>query len=291
MTQSKIKNLLSQIYLALVPLFTIVFGLGVGYIGYKIYLPIWLLNVFFMSVAIWWLSNSTIKREGIQYKNIVISAILFIIPTMLTSMFFGLGAPPYESPELWIKTLTEQRARYYILLAAGLIITFGFSILCQQLKKAGEDLYSAIGMVAIQIAAPVFIINMSFWGFYLPRLYQQMVKLNTTTLPEWIFPMRTMFYYINVFASALIYLAVINFSMSLKKTSLLKSTTCNIYICISALFLVLDLLPPSLPEPFSTLNFIVSIPAVPFMLPYFMGINLLSRKSVSQFSEQKIILS
>ena len=32
---------------------------------------------------------------------------------------------------------------------------------------------------------------------------------------------------------------------------------------------------PTMPEPSATLNFIVSIPAVPFMLPYFIGINLL----------------
>ncbi len=39
------KRQLSQIYLSAVPILTIVLGLGIGYISYKIYLPVWLLNV------------------------------------------------------------------------------------------------------------------------------------------------------------------------------------------------------------------------------------------------------
>jgi len=277
MKQQSIKRLISQLYLTLVPVLTIVFGLGIGYISYKIYLPIWLINVVFMILAMWSLGASVFRIADAVNKRLIVCAVCFIIPTLLTSMFFGLGAPPYESPQLWVASVTEQRARYYFLLTAGLFIAVGFAILGQQIKKAGEDFYSMIGVVAIQIAAPVFLINMSFWGFYLTRLYQHMVDSHAAKSPEWVLPLRIMFYYVNIFASALVYLATIAFSLSLKKTGWFKPIACNVYIGISLLFLILCLLPPSLPEPFATLNFIVSIPAVPFMFPYFIGINLLRR--------------
>lgn len=271
-----IRNL-SQIWLTLVPVLTIIFGLGVGYISYKIYFPVWLLNVVLMIAAMWSLGVFSYKQKDIVQQRLIFGSVLFIIPTLLTSMFFGLGAPPYESPALWVETITEQRVRYYFLLAAGLSIAFGFAIISQQFKKAGEDFYSLLGLMTIAIAAPVFLVNMSFWGFYLTRLYQQMVTAHASATPEYLSPLRTMFYYVNVLVSALIYLATIFFSLSLKKTGWFKPAACNCYIVISSLFLVLDLLPPSLPDPFATLNFIVSIPAVPFMFPYFIGINLLRR--------------
>ena len=108
----------------------------------------------------------------------------------------------------------------YFLLAAGLFITFSFALLANQLKKAGEDFYALLGSVAIGIAAPVFLVNMSFWGFFLTRMYQWMEVTHTAKTPEWVFPLRTMFYYVNIFASALVYLATAAFSLSLKKTGL-----------------------------------------------------------------------
>lgn len=271
------KRQLSQIYLSIVPILTIVFALGIGYISYKIYLPVWLVNVVLMIVAMRVLGGAHYKTADKTEKRLIICGVFFIIPTLLTSMFFGLGAPPYESPATWVATVTEQRVRYYFLLTAGLFIAFGFVLLCIQLKKAGDDFYAALAAVTILIAAPVFLIDMSFWGFFLTRMYQFMVDTHLSKTPEWVIPLRMMFYYVNVFAGALVYLATGLVAQSLKKTGSFKPAACNAYFFIAALFLVLDLLPPTLPEPFATLNFIVSIPAVPFMFPYFIGINLLKR--------------
>ena len=271
------KRQLSQIYLSAVPILTIALGLGVGYISYKIYLPAWLLNVVLMIAAMRTLGGDHYKTTGNTEKRLIICGIFFIIPTLLTSMFFGLGAPPYESPATWVATVTEQRVRYYFLLTAGLFIAFGFVLLCIQLKKAGEDFYAVLAGVTVLISAPVFLVDMSFWGFFLTRMYQFMTDTHATKTPEWVFPLRAMFYYVNVFASALVYLATAFVVLSLKKIGWFKPAACNCYLAITTLFLALDLLPPTLPEPFPTLNFIVSIPAVPFMFPYFIGINLLRR--------------
>jgi len=48
MKEKILQRNLSQIYLTAVPVLTTVFGLGVGYISYKIYVPIWIINVLLM---------------------------------------------------------------------------------------------------------------------------------------------------------------------------------------------------------------------------------------------------
>lgn len=277
MNVTNFKRTLSQVYLTLVPILTVILGLGVGYVSYKIYLPIWLANVSLMILSMWTLGAHVVKRGDTNKKHLVACAAFFIIPTLLTSMFAGLGAPPYESPKLWVASVTEQRVRYYFLLVAGLFIAFGFALLRQKLKKEGENFYSIIGDTIIKIAVPVFLISMSFWGFYLTRLYQQMVTSNIEKTPDWVLPLRTQFYYVDVIACGLFYLGTAAFVMASKHIGLFKTKACNVYLVLSLLFFLLDVLPPTLPEPFATLNFIVSIPAVPFFFPYFIGINLLRK--------------
>ncbi len=111
-----LQRTLSQLYLILVPVLTIVFGLGIGYISYKIYLPVWLVNVVLMALSVYTLGGGVVKTEDRVKKYLFVVAVCFVVPTLLTSMFFGLGAPPYESPAVWVQTITEQRVRYYFLL-------------------------------------------------------------------------------------------------------------------------------------------------------------------------------
>lgn len=271
------KRNLSQLYLTLVPVLTVVFGLGVGYVSYKIYLPIWLINVVLMIMAICILGANVIKTTDQEKKHVAACALFFIVPTMLSSMFAGLGAPPYNMPKLWVSSATEQLTRYYFLLAMGVLIAFGYAILRDKLKKTPGNFYALLGSIAIQIAIPIYLIDMSFWGFYLTKLYRIMAASSIEKTPEWVLPLRNQFFFINMIVTALVYMATAAFAMSLKKAGWFKPVACNIYILISLVFFLLDVLPPDLPEPFATLNFVVSIPAIPFMLPYFIGINLLRK--------------
>jgi hypothetical protein len=271
------KRNLSQLYLTLVPVLTIVLGLGIGYTSYQIYLPVWSLNVVLMIISAWVLGAHAIKKGDEEKKHIVACALFFIAPSMLSSLFAGLGAPPYENPKLWVASANEQLTRYYFLLAMGLLIACGYAVLREKLKKTPGNFYALLGFIAIQIAIPIYLIDMSFWGFYLTKLYRIMAATSITKTPEWVLPLRNQFFYINMMVAALVYLATAAFAMGLKKAGWFKPAACHIYIAISLVFFLLDVLPPTLPEPFATLNFIVSIPAVPFMVPYFIGVNLLRK--------------
>jgi hypothetical protein len=275
MKEKTLQRNLSQIYLTAVPVLTLVIGLGVGYSSYKIYLPIWIINVFLMTGASLVLGRQAIRSNDTEKKTLVACALFFIIPMMLVSMFSGLGPPPFGRPAEWVASANEQRVRYYFLFAVGILNGFAFAILKEKLKKTGGNFYSLLGSVAVQIAIPIFLINMTFWGFYLAELYRSMAESSTTKTPDWVLPLATQFYYTNMIVAALVYVATAAFAAALKKAGWFRPVACNIYIIISGVFFLLDILPPSLPEPFATLSYIVSIPAVPFFMPYFMGVHLL----------------
>ena len=96
-----------QIYLTLVPVLTAVLGLGIGYVSYKIYLPIWLINVCLMGAAAWVLGAHVIRAHDIEKKHLVACALFLIVPWMLISVIAGLGAPPFH-PE----RIRRSRARH-----------------------------------------------------------------------------------------------------------------------------------------------------------------------------------
>lgn len=281
----QIKRNLSRVYLTLVPVLTVVLGLGIGYSSYRIYLPVWLMNVGLMVLATWNLGAPVFKTADRVKKYMLAGALFFIVPTMLSSLFAGLGAPPYESPKLWVASASEQLIRYYFLLAMGVSIAFGYALLRELLKKTPGNFYALLGFMAIQIAIPVYLIDMSFWGFYLTKLYRLLVASSLDKTPDWVIPLRSQFFYINMMVAALVYLATAGFAQALKKAGWFSAAACQIYIIISLLFFVLDVLPPTLPEPFATLNFVVSIPAVPFMIPYFIGVNLLRKLGDGRFGK------
>lgn len=115
MKRNHIARNASQIYLSLVPVLTIALGFGVGYVSYKIYLPVWILNVCLMVIGSWALGLHAVKCDDIDKKHLAAGAFFLIVPLMLISMFAGLGPPP-ESPRGWVETETEQQIRYSMLI-------------------------------------------------------------------------------------------------------------------------------------------------------------------------------
>jgi hypothetical protein len=277
MQTGQLKRNASQIYLTLVPFLAAVFGLGVGYISYKIYLPIWIINVCLMVTATWILGAHVIKAHDVEKNHLVVCALFLIIPWMLISMFFGLGAPPFGKPAEWVASATEQDVRYFFLIVAGVFYAFGFAVLREKLKNTRGNLYSLLGFIAIQIAIPLFLMDMTFLGFYVDKLYSIMAASGLEKTPEWGLPIANQFRFIPIIVVSLTYMATAAFAASLKAAGWFRPTACNIYIVISLLGFLLNVLPPSVPEPLATVSFIATIPAIPFLMPYLIGINLLKR--------------
>jgi hypothetical protein len=275
MQTNQFKRNISQVYLSLVPLLAFIFAMVVGHISYKIYLPIWIINIGLMVIAAWILGLHVIRNHDVEKKQLAMGAFFLIVPYLFISMFFGLGPPP-ETAAVWVVTATEQQIRFIILIIAGVFIALGFAVLREKLKITAGSFYSAIGFTAVMVAIPLFIFNMIFWSAYLPELFKIMTASGLEKSPEWFHPVREEFNLLTPVEVAVTYVGVAAFAAAIRNAGWFSKTSSLIYILISFIAFIITVLPFSyqlLPIPF----FIVTIPAIPFLMPYIMGINLLRR--------------
>ena len=279
--QNSKSRMTSYIYLILVPIIIAALGFGVGHVNYTIYLPVWFLNVVFMIIASWSLGLKAAKLKSKEDYNLAITAFFLIVPYIFISMFAGLGPPPETAVE-WTEKATEQQVRYFFLVISGVFIAFGFIGLSNRLKTAGESLFSDLSSTAILIAIPLFIANMLYWGFYLTELFKILSSQNSTNYPDWFLPTKQLFGLISVIEVALTYFATFAIVIALKKTGWLNATSYYFYLLFSSLAFVIIILSAFFTDTFKIPGFAVSIPAFPFLMPYFIGVNLLKRVGNNQ---------
>jgi hypothetical protein len=270
------KRSVSRIHLTLIPFLVAVLGFAVGHIPYTVYIPIWLINACLMLLAAWTVAANGIRSEDNQKKELAGIGLIMIIPWILFSIFFGMGPPPVTIAG-WLETAGEQQTRYYILIIGGIVAVAGFVLLREWLKKSGENFYSLLGLTATLIAIPLFIINMAYWGSFLTEAFRHFQDASANARPAWYLSLRSLFYSIGLVEVSLFYLATAAFAASFKKSRIFKSGTCNTYIIVSIAFFILSILPPSSPEPLASASYLTSIPAIPFIMPYLMGVHLLWR--------------
>jgi hypothetical protein len=266
-------RLLALVYLYLVPIVVAAIGFGIKSIHYKTYVPLWLIHVCLTSLAITSLSRRK-GPSGPENKALIFAAVFLLIPWLLFSIFAGMGPPP-ATPEAWLAKLTEQQLRYSILIGGGLSALLGFAILRMSLK--GGRLFASLGFTLFSLALPLFVLNMAYWGFYLPEAFRSFLADATDRRPDWYLAVRSLFYVISCIEVALIYLSTIFFAMGLREARMLSDSGCRWYQIFGMLGAMLLLVPPSWPDLFSTLSYFAAIPAIPFVMPYLMGIQVLKK--------------
>jgi hypothetical protein len=147
----------------------------------------------------------------------------------------------------------------------------------RKIKNSEGNFYSIAGNTAILVAIPLFIINMLFWGFFLTESFTLLVTSGSEKMPEWFTPVRKLFGLISVTEVALTYFATAAFAVAFKKSGFLGKSAAIIYIIISGLAFCSIILSACCPKSFNTAGYAVSIPAIPFIMPYFLGVNVLRR--------------
>ncbi len=276
MSSIKLKRKVSLIYLIAVPIVGFAMAFGIGHSNYKIYFPLWLINVVLMVYASWTLGLNVVKLNDSQKTLLAKGAFFLIIPLILTSIFAGIGIPP-ETISGWLETEIEQKIRYFILVISGVFIAYGFVLLREKLKRDGENFYSLLAWTSISIAIPLFILNMLYWGFFLPELFKIQMSSGIETKPEWFIPIRQLFGLISIAEVALTYVATGFIAIALNLNGLLSKISFRIYLSISIMAFVIIVLSAFLQQQMAIPNFIVSIPAVPFLMPYFIALNILNK--------------
>jgi len=279
MRSQKLYRNISQAYLSAVPIVTALLGFTVNGIKYQVYLPIWIVNVFLMLLASWMLGGSEIATSNEEKKYSAASGFLLIVPWVFYSIFAGMGSPP-ETYADWVINAFEQQVRYSFLMIGGVTLLFGFAVLKDKIKNHSGGIFSVIGFAAIAIAMPLFILDMSYWHSFLLETFKTKEALTLGKLPEWHQPVRKLFLVVSIVEVCLTYLATAAFAASLKSAKWFKGVASKAYIIISLLACVVVALYGFYPESITNNGFPFypfMIPAIPFIMPFYMGINLLKR--------------
>lgn len=275
--QTKLSRQVSYIYLSLIPLLAAIPAFTIGHINYEIYLPIWIISSILMLITAWTLGVHVFRNADVERKHLVVIAMLLILPWLFISIFFGMGPPP-NIPSIWIERSTEQQTRYTFLIISGILVAMGFAGLWVKLKKSTEDFYSIFGFVAIIIAIPLFLIYITQLHTFDFESFKISVASASGKMPEWYSPINDQYQIMTIIDASLIYLATAAFAASLKTVGWFKKEASNIYIIISLIALVMVILQPLYAKAVAFLGiFPLLIPAIPFIMPYLMGVNLLKR--------------
>jgi len=256
----------SLFYLISVPFVTLLLGFGVGHVNWQWYVPGWLINILIMALAMRQLLRS--RLFGNPLSNF--TALLLIVPWIIFPLFAGMGRPP-QTIRGWLDLEGEQHTRFNLLILGGILAYLGTALLYQLLQHK-EKIFATLGLALMTLAIPLFLINMAYWGSFLSASFQ---SFKTSNRPDWYLAFRELFFVISTAEVSLIYLATGMFAMALGKTGYLNLGAVRAYVIISLCAGLVNLVPPSAPDPFSTISYLVSVPAIPFIMFYFMGINLL----------------
>ena len=279
MRNQKLYRNISQVYLSIVPIISAAIGFTVNNVSYQTYLPIWITNVFLMLAGCWILGANSILTSNNEKKYLAVSGFLLIVPWIFFSIFAGMGSPPGTYAE-WVSNEFEQQVRYAFLITGGVVLTIGFAVLKDIIKDTIGSIFSSIGFTAILIAMILFILDMSYWHSFSPETFKTKEAISLNKLPEWHRPVQKLFLVISIVEVSLTYLATAAFAVSLKSAEWFKKGASLVYIITGLLAFILVALYGFYPENITINGFPFypfMIPAIPFVMPFYIGINLLRR--------------
>jgi len=270
---SPIARRLSHLFLCLVPFLDLVI---VGVRAFRVpgvYQIVGSLLFAAIAVAAWILGARAPSAGGRGEPLLALAGGLLMMPfTLVSLLWVGLGPP-------WVSTPAENVMRYLVLLAGSFAVAGGFVVLSEALKAAGERFFSVLGFSATMLAGPVFLVWVTL------QVGGWSAKAHTGQWPPALVSLDGVFDILLFIACFLTYLATAAFAASCGRTDWLGRGPTRAYVTANfaaLLFIVMRGLafpdPAALSTPWYTRpGFIAGIPAVPWIMPFLLGVVLLRR--------------
>lgn len=226
-----------------------------------------------IALCVWWLGGRGTTAGAEQAQRLRVAGVLLVAPfAMVALLWIGLGTP-------WDATPPENVMRYAVLLASAVAVTTAFVVLKEVLSDDGERLSSSLGLALNVLAGSAYVVWISFQlGAHAARASQGQV------LPA-IISLGDVFDTLLFVACALTYLATAAFAESLGRLGWLRRGSSRAYVVLNLLALTfLTVRGLSFPDPTASSTpwymrpgFIAGIPAIPWVMPYLLGVVLLRR--------------
>jgi hypothetical protein len=221
-----------------------------------------------------WIQGARLIISGAeQTRRIAIAGTLLLVPwSVISLMWVGLSTP-------WDSTASENQMRYAVLLIGSIAIASAFVVLKETLYDSNERFYSTLGFAANMLGSTAYLIWLSF------QLGLYTAKVSNNQIPPEIVFLGNIFDTMLFVASSLTYLATAAFAASLGQADWLGRRVSLTYVIVNFVALLLLVMRGlSFPDPtagatpwYMSLGFIVGIPAVPWIMPFLLGVALLHR--------------
>lgn len=252
---------------------TVLFGVRARYTS-PVYYALVAAQICVLCTSAWNVGASAVGAEAASRRCIAVAGALLIMPWVLFSWLAGFGPP-------WLATAAENELRYLVLLINVMVVAGGLIVLKEALSAAGEHVYSSLGLAAILLATPLYLI----WATILLYEWSAKVRIGSEPLPPGLIMMSAMSDYLLFFGGALTYFASAAFAAALGRTQWLGRRAGRGFVaasCVAVLCLVVR--GPTFPSPtavaehwYDIPGFVVGIPAVPWIMPMMIGVALLRR--------------
>jgi hypothetical protein len=225
------------------------------------------------AVATWRLAGRGVKARLPEKRLAATAGTLLVLPfSLMALLWVGLGPP-------WQATAVENQMRYVVLVTMAAAVVGGCVALKEALNITGERFYSALGFAAIILAGPLYLVGESL------LLAAYAARVRTGEAPA-VFESLSEFQDILLFlGSALTYAATAAFAVALRRADWLGIRASRTFVGLSLLGLLCLVSrglqfpdPAALSTPWYTMpGLIAGIPAVPFVIPYLLGVVALRR--------------
>lgn len=231
-----------------------------------------------ISIAAWTLGARAIRADVQGRRLLGLAGILLVTPFALVALFWvGLGGP-------WAATPAENQMRYLVLIVMASAVAGGFVVLKEALGEAGERFYSTLGVAAIILAGPLYVV----WDTFVFGAY--FAEEHGGEIPPAIVSLRPFRFLLLSLAGALTYAATAAFAASLARTKWLGRKASLAYLILNfiALFFIVILVqqhpdPAAVSQPWYIIpGGILGVPALPLIMPFLLGVVLLRRAGDEQ---------
>jgi hypothetical protein len=226
-----------------------------------------------IAIAVWTLSAGAIRADDQGRRLLGLAGTLLLTPFALVALLWvGLGGP-------WQANAAENQMRYLVLIVMATAIVGGFVVLREALTEAGERFYATLGFAAIMLSGPLYLI----WNTFAFGVF--FAKEHVGEVPQALHSLDDIFDLVLFVAGFLTYLATLAFAASLGRVQLLGRRATRAFMIVNGVALLFLLIrglhypdPKALSAPWYTSpGFVVGIPAVPFIMPFLLGVVLLRR--------------
>lgn len=197
------------------------------------------------------------------------AGLLLVAPWAVFAVMAGYGPP-------WAADSAQNHLRYKGLLLNIVLVGGGLMMLREALVEAGERLWSALGCAAAAIATPAYLV----WGAVIMGAYLAHDHPHPGQVALEASPLGPASDILLFFGGLMTYVATAAFAVASYRVGWLRQRGATAYVVISALAVVALLArgmeyPDAATDWYLTPGFIVGIPAIPWLMPFLLGVQCL----------------